>query len=111
MTPRTDRSYTFARMIALTMVLVLTLTIASIAVARVDEFGGATFAAPYAPYTAGPVVPDTESRPYAPYTAGPVVPETKLDSRPYAPYTAGPVVPDSSVEPPVNPRIGNFLEY
>lgn len=34
--------------------------------------------APYAPYTAGPVVPE---QPYAPYTAGPVVPE-----QPYAPY-------------------------
>ena len=50
---------------------------------------------PYAPYTAGPVVPEVPyagytEKPYAPYTAGPVVPE---DFRPYAPYPAGPVVP------------------
>ena len=49
------------------------------------------FSAPYAPYTAGPVV--GEARPYAPYEARPVIHESDLQSaRPYAPYTAGPVV-------------------
>jgi len=70
-------------------VLVLSMAMASIALARVDQFGGSgsspTISAPYAPYTAGPVVSE---EPYAPYTAGPVVRE----SAPYAPYTAGPVV-------------------
>jgi hypothetical protein len=70
-------------------VLVLSMLMASVALARVDQFGGSgsspTSVAPYAPYTAGPVVSE---EPYAPYTAGPVVRE----SAPYAPYTAGPVV-------------------
>ena len=67
-------------------VLVVILAMASVALARVDEFGGAPAAAPYAAYT---VVP------YAPYTAGPVVKETPFapyTEEPYAPYTAGPVV-------------------
>jgi len=78
--------------------LVLSVAVASIALARVDQFGGSgsspTLSAPYAPYTAGPVVSE---EPYAPYTAGPVVREVKpfapfTDTTPYAPYTAGPVV-------------------
>jgi len=83
----------------LALVVIMVLTTASIAFARVDQFGGATTSAsyapftvtetePYAPYTAGPVVREV-FRPYAPYTAGPVVGET---GEPYAPYTAGPVV-------------------
>jgi len=62
------------------------------AVARPDEYGGASFSVAYAPYTAGPVV--NEEQPYAPYTAGPVVRE---EIRPYAPYTAGPVIPNSEL--------------
>jgi len=85
---------------ALVLAVVLVLSVASIAMARVDQFGAGAFTAasapfttaepePYAPYTAGPVVSE-ESKPYAPYTAGPVVGTTE----PYAPYTAGPVVPE-----------------
>jgi hypothetical protein len=73
------------------MVLVVALALivptASVAFAVVDEFGGESFTAAYAPYTAGPVV---DEQPYAPYTAGPVVGESAAE--PYAPYTAGPVV-------------------
>lgn len=79
--------------------LVLSVAMASTALACVDQFGGSgsfpTPSAPYAPYTAGPVV---SVEPYAPYTAGPVVREVKPfapyteTTTPYAPYTAGPVV-------------------
>jgi|GEM_PF-3546659 len=89
-------------------VLALSLAMASIAVARLDPFGGAPVAAPYAPYTAGPVVPEEEQ--YAPYTAGPVVPEVP----PYAPYTAGPVVHEVWPYAPYTeeaPITHNFLEY
>jgi len=96
-------------MLVFVMVFVLVMTVASVAVARIDRFGAGPFSAPYAPYTAGPAVdvddysapysvgphiPTTPPSlaPYAPYTAGPVVPETEV--RPYAPYTAGPVVPE-----------------
>jgi hypothetical protein len=80
--------------------LLLALTMSSVAFARVDELGGTYFsAAPYAPYTAGPVVPEVKGPyaafsavPYAPYTAGPVVREVKGAVVAYAPYTAGPVV-------------------
>jgi hypothetical protein len=76
-------------------VVVVTVALVSMgsvaAFARPDEFGGAAFTAPYAPYTAGPVV---NEEPYAPYTAGPVVRE---ETRPYAPYTAGPVVPKTEL--------------
>ncbi len=85
------------RSVALTAAVALILaTTAGFAFALLDEFGGASFTAPYAPYTAGPVVRE-ETRPYAPYTAGPVVRED--DSRPYAPYTAGPVVREDEPEP------------
>lgn len=75
-------------------VLVLSVMMASVALARLDQFGGASVTVPYAPYTAGPVVAE---EPYAPYTAGPVVREVPFapftdTSEPYAPYTAGPVV-------------------
>ena len=71
-----------------------------VAVAMVDQYGAGAFSAPYAPYTAGPVVAETPARPYAPYTApyetGPVIHESELQSaRPYAPYTAGPVVTET----------------
>jgi hypothetical protein len=96
--------------------LMLTMLMATAAFAILDEFGGASYTAPYAPYTAGPVVAELEEyapytagpvvreefRPYAPYTAGPVVRE---EPRPYAPYTAGPVVPEEDVPE----RIGNYL--
>ena len=83
--------------VALTAAVALILaSTAGFAYALVDEFGGASFTAPYAPYTAGPVVRE-ETRPYAPYTAGPVVRENEL--RPYAPYTAGPVVRENELEP------------
>jgi len=65
-------------------VLLVALAVSPVALARMDQFGGAPVV-PYAPYTAGPVV---HTEPYAPYTAGPVVREEV----PYAPYTAGPVV-------------------
>lgn len=69
-------------------VALVAISAASLAFALNDEFGGAAFSKPYAPYTAGPVVSE-DMRPYAPYTAGPVVSE---DER----------VPD---------RIGNYLRY
>lgn len=109
MTSRSVRTYALrsALVLALSLALVLTGTVA--ATARPDEFGGASFALPYAPYTAGPVVDEEpyapytagpvvreETRPYAPYTAGPVVPSDEL---PYAPYTAGPVVPETPKAP------------
>lgn len=72
---------------ALIVALMFILMTASVALARVDPFGGAPFSVAYAPYTAGPVIHLT-TRPYAPYTAGPVV----RVERPYAPYTAGPVI-------------------
>ena len=53
------------------VVLAAMLTMTSVAFAVLDEFGGGSFRAAYAPYTAGPVV--TEEEAYAPYTAGPVV--------------------------------------
>ena len=56
--------------LALAVALVLTMT--QIAFAIADEFGGASFTAPYAPYTAGPVV-NEDVEPYAPYEAGPVI--------------------------------------
>lgn len=74
------------------VVLLVSLAVTSIALAGVDQYGGATVAVPYAPYTAGPVVAE---EPYAPYTAGPVVrevPYAPFTEEPYAPYTAGPVV-------------------
>ena len=129
MTPMSDRSSARVRLIGLVMAFVLVMSMESAAFAIVDQFGGASYSAPYAPYTAGPVVPEAEAedtRPYAPYTAGPVVPEQEADTRPYAPYTAGPVVPEVETRPyapytagPVvgtdeagqNPRIGNYLEY
>lgn len=77
------------------LVLVFSMAIASVALARLDQFGGApvaTVETPYAPYTAGPVVAE---EPYAPYTAGPVVREIP----PYAPYTAGPVVEEEPYAP------------
>lgn len=100
MTPRSDSFYTPARLLAIIMVFVLVMTIASVAVARLDRFGAGPFSAPYAPYTAGPVVSEVE--PYAPYTAGPVVRE-QFDTRPYAPYTAGPVVRDQFETRPYAP--------
>ncbi|HET6352354.1 MAG TPA: hypothetical protein VFG89_09535 [Coriobacteriia bacterium] len=95
--------------------LALIMSMATTVFAQTAQSGEGDFAAPYAPYTAGPVV--SEERPYAPYTAGPVVRET-----PYAPYTAGPVVretftlpyagfTDLAPRPGVNPRIGQALEY
>lgn len=106
MTSRNGRLYAIkrspARMALLLIVLAVVLATASVAVARLDEFGGTPLSLPYAPYTAGPVVGDSEPEPYAPYTAGPVVRE----ERPYAPYTAGPVVEEESAAPE---RIGNYL--
>ena len=107
------------RTVALTAAVALILaSTAAFAYALADEFGGSSFTAPYAPYTAGPVVRE-DTRPYAPYTAGPVVreefrpyapytagPVVREDTRPYAPYTAGPVV---SEDEPVPERIGNYL--
>ena len=95
--------------LAATLVLVVAMT--SVAYARFDEFGGASFTAVYAPYTAGPVV--AEEEPYAPYTAGPVVREEPI---PYAPYTAGPVVRETPYAPYTAPskseRLGhNFLVW
>jgi len=90
MTSRTVMSYVMPGALVLVLAVGLLLLGTASAVARVDEFGGASFSVPYAPYTAGPVVND---EPYAPYTAGPVVRE---QFRPYAPYTAGPVVPSDS---------------
>jgi len=108
MTPMSDRSSARVRLIGLVTAFVLVMSMASAAFAIVDEYGGASYSAPYAPYTAGPVVPEQEgdTRPYAPYTAGPVVPE--IETRPYAPYTAGPTV--GSDVPGQNPRLGNYLE-
>jgi hypothetical protein len=88
MTSRSVRLYALRSSLALVLAVALVLIGTVTAFAVVDEFGGASFSVPYAPYTAGPVVGE-EARPYAPYTAGPVVRE---EVRPYAPYTAGPVV-------------------
>ena len=54
-------------------VLALTLAVASIAVARVDEFGGASTYAPFTEEYAGtdnigPHVPENQIKKYAPYT-------------------------------------------
>lgn len=73
-----------APVLVLAVVVVLAALVA--AATLIDWSGESAVVEPYAPYTAGPVVPE-DFRPYAPYTAGPVV-----DERPYAPYTAGPVV-------------------
>jgi hypothetical protein len=100
------------------VVLAAMLAMTSVAFAVVDEFGGGSFSAAYAPYTAGPVV--TEEEAYAPYTAGPVVREEKAGSVPYAPYTAGPVVGEEFPYAPYTAgpvvkeeappeRIGNYL--
>jgi len=91
MTSNSVRSYALRSALVLTLTVALVLLGSAAAFAVPDEFGGASFAVPYAPYTAGPVVDD---EPYAPYTAGPVVRE---EVRPYAPYTAGPVVPLSEL--------------
>lgn len=108
MTPKKYRISAITRWTVVVLALVLVMGITPMAYAMVDEFGGASFSAPYAPYTATKILtPQEANAPYAPYTAGPVVRET----RPYAPYTAGPVVPEVRGEPPVNPRIGNFLEW
>jgi hypothetical protein len=74
--------------IALVLALALIVPMATVAYAVVDEFGGGTFAAPYAPYTAGPVVSE---EPYAPYVAGPVI-----HTSDYAPFTETPYVPMNS---------------
>jgi hypothetical protein len=74
-------------------VAALIFAMAPAAVAVPDEFGGGAYVAPYAPYTAGPVVSEQAARPYAPYEAGPVIHKS---DRPYAPYTAGPVVADAT---------------
>lgn len=108
MTSRSVRLYGLRGSVVLVLAVALVLLGAS-AMALHDEFGGASFTIPYAPYTAGPVVDDEpyapytagpvvreEALPYAPYTAGPVVPPSEL---PYAPYTAGPVVPEDSTVP------------
>lgn len=107
--------------VVLVIALVALLSTASVAIARYDEGGGPLVARPYAPYTAGPVVPSTPLEPYAPYTAGPVVPNTPLDTRPYAPYTAGPVVREDRPYAPYTAgpvvreklpdRVGNFPIY
>jgi hypothetical protein len=86
-------SYVVQASVAFALAAALVLIGTTLAFAVVDEFGGAAFSTPYAPYTAGPVV---DTRPYAPYTAGPVVRE---EFRPYAPYTAGPVVPEVGTVP------------
>ncbi len=85
--------------VALVLAMVLVLAMASVAVARFDEFGGSTAAAPYAPYTAGPVVPSAEA--YAPYDAGPVIHAS--DKALFAPYTS----PITGVGD--HARLGNYL--
>ena len=97
MTPRS-----WHRWIVLVVALALIVPTASVAYAVLDEFGGGSFAAEYAPYTAGPVVGE-ETRPYAPYTAGPVVGAEELE--PYAPYTAGPVVREQFFAPFTEPYV------
>lgn len=94
MTPRSarSRSKVWTGGIVLILALAFVLSQASVAYPRTDEFGGASFTVPYAPYTAGPAVSEVE--PYAPYTAGPVVREI----RPYTEY----------VYPGIE-RIGNYL--
>lgn len=88
----------------------LTIVMASVAYAYVDQLGGGGGTALYAPYT---VLPAEE---YAPYTAGPVVSEIQL----YAPYAAGPVIHASDVYAPytvlpvggeAGVRIGNYLVW
>jgi hypothetical protein len=109
MTSRSVRLYALRSSLALVLAVALVLMGTVAAFGIPDEFGGASFAVPYAPYTAGPVVDEEpyapytagpvvreEFRPYAPYTAGPVVPTDEL---PYAPYTAGPVVPEVPEQP------------
>jgi hypothetical protein len=116
MTPRSGWSRALTqprRWAVLALALVFIFAMTSLAVARVDQFGGASQSVPYAPYTAGPVVPD--ERPYAPYTAGPVVPEVS-EPLPYAPYTAGPVVPDQTpyapyTAGPVVPEVEPYAPY
>lgn len=101
MTPRSDGLRALVRprvWVTLAFALVFIFAMTSLAVARVDQFGGASYSAAYAPYTAGPVV--EEEKPYAPYTAGPVVSE---GVEPYAPYTAGPVVPEVTESLPYAP--------
>ncbi len=79
--------------------LALTLAVASVALAYVDEFGGASTFAPYTePYAGtaniGPHVPSNLVKPFAPYTEkyagtdniGPHVPENLIKG-PSAPYT------------------------
>ena len=56
MTPRRDSRRAFATLTALVIVFGLVVTMASIAVARVDEFGGASYRVPSAPYTPGPPI-------------------------------------------------------
>jgi hypothetical protein len=94
MTSRSGRSHAVWQRAALIVALVFVLAMPSVALAIHDPYGGASYSAPYAPYTAGPVVREesADTRPYAPYTAGPVVREEAAETRPYAPYTAGPVV-------------------
>jgi hypothetical protein len=88
MTPKINRLHSaFAPWMAWLLVvlaLVFVVTMASVALGQLYTDGGGS-SAPYAPYTAGPVVPDAQ---YAPYTAGPVVHEV-----PYAPYSEEPYAP------------------
>ena len=94
MTPKSDWSHAVGQWKGWTLLVfafVLVFAMASVAVAQLYTDGGLS-AAPYAPYTAGPVVNEV---PYAPYTAGPVVrevPYAPYTEKPYAPYTAGPCV-------------------
>ena len=92
MRPRSSLRALWRGSAVLAIAAMLVVVAAPVAVAMLDQYGGSAFSAPYAPYTAGPVV--GEARPYAPYEAGPVIHESDLQSaaRPYAPYTAGPVV-------------------
>ena len=69
--------------VMLVAVVALVFAMADVALARVDALGGDTFSLAYAPYTAGPVVPQSRIEPYAPYVAGPVIHDSDL--LPYAP--------------------------
>jgi hypothetical protein len=86
MTPRS-----WQKLAVLVVALALIVPMATFAFAAVDEFGGATFATQYAPFTEpyewGPVIHKSDLAPYAPFTEpyewGPVIHPSDL----YAPYT------------------------
>jgi hypothetical protein len=83
------------RLLVPIIALMFLLSLTGTALARHDTFGGAAFTLAFAPYT----------EQYAPYTAGPVIHESDLalyapyTEKEYAPYGAGPVVHGSDVAP------------